>query len=659
MFKSLRTKLIAVMVLLLLVFLSTVGILSYRTARQILEEQIQETAQSSADYNAQILDRFINGIDRELYALTVTPAIQSMDWQVQQPILRDVLDVHANWEDLFIVDTNGFGHNTDDKLVDLSNRNYINQALQSGELVVADPVISAFSNQLVVPIVQPIIPPGQRQAVGLIGMTMRLEYLQDMVQGMTVDGVNGHGVIINNQMITIAHVEDKYLGNTRALQDGNAAFRTIMSRMAQGEKALEVYEFNGLPKIMAFAPVERAGWSVALTADLKDVLAPVNVLRNTTIWVALIAIIIASLIAYFVADFTVKPVLQVQNVAEALANGDLSQTVEVRVQDEIGRMAQAINQAITNLRALIGQVAEISENVASSAEELSAASEEVGQATQQVADAVNQMARAADQQAKDSQDMSESVDNLSSTISQVAASSQTMTKDADNVVGVANDGGQLVEQTVEQMAVIKDVSALIGEAINRLGHMSKEIGQIVDVIAGIADQTNLLALNAAIEAARAGEQGRGFAVVAEEVRKLAEQSREAALQIAELITNTQAEMEKAVEAQDKNSAEVENGIVAINKTGGAFTAITEAVQMIVNQIQEVSAATQQLAAGSNEIIKEVESVAAIAEEAAAGTEEISASAEEQNASVEEIAASAQSLAEMAEQLQVAVTRFKL
>lgn len=178
---------------------------------------------------------------------------------------------------------------------------------------------------------------------------------------------------------------------------------------------------------------------------------------------------------------------------------------------------------------------------------------------------------------------------------------------------------------------IREVSVQTGEAVTHLGEQSKEIGQIVDVIKGIADQTNLLALNAAIEAARAGEQGRGFAVVAEEVRKLAEQSSISAAQIATLIGNIQRETERAVEVMEKGKLEVAAGLEAVNLAGNSFRTIVVEVNTVVEQIKQVTVATQQMAIGSSQVVKSVESIGVISEQTAASTQEVSAASEEQAA----------------------------
>lgn len=171
-----------------------------------------------------------------------------------------------------------------------------------------------------------------------------------------------------------------------------------------------------------------------------------------------------------------------------------------------------------------------------------------------------------------------------------------------------------IESTVDHSA----------QVVANSGEKSQEIGQIVDTISAIADQTNLLALNPAIEAARAGEQGRGFAVVAEEVRHLAEQSQEAAKQIAELIRGIQTDTTKAVETMGKGTQEVKTGSQIVDEAGRSFKSIVELIGQVSQQVQAISTAT-----------------------------------EEQAASMEEIAASSETLARMAEKLQAEVSKFKI
>ncbi|HEY3424617.1 MAG TPA: methyl-accepting chemotaxis protein, partial [Negativicutes bacterium] len=197
------------------------------------------------------------------------------------------------------------------------------------------------------------------------------------------------------------------------------------------------------------------------------------------------------------------------------------------------------------------------------------------------------------------------------------------------------------------------------ELVSKLGKSSQEIGQIVDTISGIAGQTNLLALNAAIEAASAGTYGRGFAVVAEEVRKLAEQSQDAAKQIANLVTEIQADTSNAMLAMNEGTKEVMIGTEVVTTAGQAFKQITSLVEEVSSQVKEISAAIGQMATGSQKIVVAMNDIETVNKEAVSQTQSVSAATEEQSASMEEIAANSQSLAKTAEELQTAIQKFKV
>jgi methyl-accepting chemotaxis protein len=195
------------------------------------------------------------------------------------------------------------------------------------------------------------------------------------------------------------------------------------------------------------------------------------------------------------------------------------------------------------------------------------------------------------------------------------------------------------------MQSVRDSSGAVEAAMTSLAQRSEQIGGIVETITGIAGQTNLLALNAAIEAARAGEQGRGFAVVAEEVRKLAEESQQAAASISELITEIQSETQNAVAVVADGARRSEDGVQVVEQARDAFARIGASVDDVTSRIGQISDAMNE--------------VAAVAEQSSASTEQVSASTEETSASTQEIAASAQELARTAEELETLVGRFKV
>lgn len=351
---------------------------------------------------------------------------------------------------------------------------------------------------------------------------------------------------------------------------------------------------------------------------------------------------------------------RLHNVVAALkqvAQGDLSQNITVTAKDEIGELGHALNGTVEHLRTLVQHLAETAQNVTSSSEELTASTEQSAQAAEQITNSIAEVSQGAEKAAAEIDSASASVQQMSAGIQQIAANANSVAAVAENTVQSAKKGGEAIDSAVAQMSNIDTTVEKTAAMVSKLGERSKEIGQIVDTIAGIAGQTNLLALNAAIEAARAGEQGRGFAVVAEEVRKLAEQSQEAAKEIAELIQSIQSETDNAVEAMNQGTHEVQLGSGVVANAGQSFKDIVGLINKVSADVQEISAAIEQMASGSQQMVDSIGKIDKASKHISGQTQSVSSATEEQSASMQEVAAAAQSLAKMAEDLQQAATVF--
>lgn len=381
--------------------------------------------------------------------------------------------------------------------------------------------------------------------------------------------------------------------------------------------------------------------------------------RAVAIFAALFAAALGILIGIIAARSIARPINGLAEVARKVAAGDLSEQVQLDRQDEIGLLASAFNTMVLELKVLIKQVSVNAEQVAAASEELTANSEQSAQAAQQITASITNMAEEANAQMEAANESSAVVEQISASIQQIAANANQVAGQSALAADQAKNGDKEVAQAVKQMNHIENTVNTSAQFVAKLGERSKEIGQIVDTISGIAGQTNLLALNAAIEAARAGEQGRGFAVVAEEVRKLAEQSQEAAKKIAGLIGEIQGDTDKAVDAMHEGTEEVRRGAEVVNTAGLAFKDIMAVVDQLSAQVKEISAAIQQMATGSQQIVHSVKKIDELSKKSAGEAQSVSAATEEQLASMEEVATSSQALAQMAQELQSAITKFRV
>ncbi|WP_440117030.1 methyl-accepting chemotaxis protein [Paenibacillus sp. QZ-Y1] len=376
--------------------------------------------------------------------------------------------------------------------------------------------------------------------------------------------------------------------------------------------------------------------------------------------VTIVAFLIALFIAFFIASIISKPIMKMNKAAMLIANGDLTgETIVLKNKDELGTLAASFNTMTGNLREMIQSVSFTSEQVAASSEELLASAEQNTKASEQISETIEELAVGTSDQVDMVKRSSQAMSEMALGSEQIAELAQSVSVSAVDAANESAEGNTIIKQAVEQMGAVRNSIISLTELVTGLGERSAEIGTITEVINNIARQTNLLALNAAIEAARAGEHGRGFAVVAGEVRKLAEESSTSAQQITDLVQLIQKDTEHAVQAVKVNSSETEAGIEIVTAAGQAFEQISNVVNKVAGEIQEVSAGSEEMSASTNEVVGYVDQISNIAGEAAGGVHNVSAATQQQLASMEEIASSAGSLSKMAEELQEQINKFRL
>ncbi len=378
-----------------------------------------------------------------------------------------------------------------------------------------------------------------------------------------------------------------------------------------------------------------------------------------------VIIIIGLLIAYFIlGNFLINRLVLTQiqpfiAISKRISENDLSNPPTTDVNTEFKILAQSFEKMLSNLRGILQENLDASEQLALAANEMSGMVQEVSVATEQITNTMDQMSNA-------TQEQFESIDvsvlatrQMAETAQGVAAEAQKASAYSSEASARAKKGEESIGQVHAMILQLQETVDNSAEVVRRLGRRSEEIGKIVDVMRGISRQTNLLALNAAIEAARAGEHGRGFSVVADEVRALAEQSTNSAIQIVAVINEIQTETKAAVEAMEVGTRMVDDVTTLAISAKEAFSAITQSVNQTVGTIHEIAAASEEQAASSEEMTTTMQSVAEISQQNVNGAKQIAAATEEQKSNMNRLADSSSNLVDMAERLTALVGRFKV
>lgn len=435
------------------------------------------------------------------------------------------------------------------------------------------------------------------------------------------------------------------------------------SALATGAGMTEAYEDSlGTWVSLIYPIVDGQNGTIAILGvdfDYGTVQAELNrkVWLNVATGVVLGALFIV--IVSWTVRTTLRPVRELTRLSQQAAAGDLTVSIPVRRQDEIGQLASHFNTMIASIRELIRQIRELGLQVGQASGTLRTSADQTAESAQYAASSIEAVAAGAERQMQSVEESSRAMTEMAGGIERIAESAGEVAEASALAFEQADKGNRDIQSNVTRMEAIRHSVERSSTAMSDLNGLTREIGQITEAISEIAEQTNLLALNAAIEAARAGEHGRGFAVVSGQIRKLAEQSKQSSEQIGGLVRSVQEQTERAVREMLAGSEEVRGLSVIVEGVGASFREIVRSVESVNRQILEISASSEQMSASTEEVTASIVELSHISQQSASASQSVAASAEEQLASMEEIKASASSLNEMASKLNAMVERFKL
>ncbi|MFZ5968769.1 MAG: methyl-accepting chemotaxis protein [Bacillota bacterium] len=700
---SLKTKLMAYFMLLIILPIAVLGYFSYGNAERALKSEAEAKLQVLLDATAEQINmkmeriaelgeiisqlQEVKGFGEELTSGQINGnTIDTLNRELQR-MKESIAEISEN---ILIIDKTGkimFDASGGGSVgISVADREYFQQSM-TGKSFWSDVLVSKATGNPVVVFSVPLKISNDTIG-GVVAIAVKFDSISEIVAKVKV-GEGGYGYLVDDTGLVLYHPVKEKILNENLLETADGALKEQVSKMTQGQTDKGIYEYQGVEKLNIFKPV--ANWSLAVNVPVKEYMAPAYKIRNITLSIGFGAVIIGLLIAYFASLQITNPVKQMMELMAKAESGDLTVTAEIRTKDEIGALANSFNSMVSGQRDAMKKVLDASSEVGSASQQTSSIAQEMASSAEnqtasveeltsgmndmaksigevassitdiagnieQVSRAIRELGASADEVAKSAEstaatvvDVTASLQQMNATVEVVANHSNHASDEAEKTVKVAQDGKRAVDNTILEMDNINKVMANLTEVIKGLGKATLQIGDIVEVIDDIAEQTNLLSLNASIEAARAGEHGKGFAVVAGAIGNLAEKSSSATKDIANLIKQIQEQVQNAVQTTNDGAKQVENGVNLVKNTGVALDEIFNSIGNTTHMIKEIATSTKEQSKASKSIMEAIEKVNHLSMNVSAAVEEQVAAIEETITAIEMVNELSQSVASAAEE----------
>lgn len=624
--KNIFNQLVIPMIAIVAAMAVLLTVVSAGIVSNLYEEEIYSSIEDKNKLVAGEIGSFLDGVYSLSEEMAMNPSILSMDTAVQTPILEACVSRNDYIELLYIQDSTGMQTGrSSGQLADRSTRWWFIQTMEEKQSFISK---SYYSVNTGMPCASIFFPMYKGNDIsGVFAVDIKLNYLQSLIDEFSDMKTGKYSFIIDGEGVVVAHPDNSkieelynYVNNTKTVSSKNEAgqvltdengnilteeqmlevtpeFQAMIQKVMAGESGTVKLKYEGDLYYASYSSVGLKGasdsWSVITLYKVSTAMAKINRVAGTSIFIALLALVVAVLVISKVAKTLTTPILELTNLVSAVEAGDFEQRADVSGDNEISSLAVGFNTMIDQVSSTLSDMGQLSSQVVQSSDQL----EEIEAKSDNINHALEAIKYGTQKQQSEVSEVVECAERLDAMFANLQEQSGALLSNVDKTIESERAGEECIVELGKQNSVTTEMVTESYNKITALEAQSIQISGIVKTITEIASQTSLLALNASIEAARAGEQGRGFAVVAESIGNLAQDSGNAAANITDIINELCNEIKSAVANMETINTVIAGQADAVGKVQTTF----EDFKLLANNAKDVMAVIEQLVKEMNEI----------------------------------------------------------
>lgn len=660
---SIRWRILAIVLIIIVLGLGTLGTVSSLLISSKTEDSVIAQSEVVVDGLSDNITTFLSVYEKSIKKLALSPDVHNFHSssstyndaadQLYRSDLADYLSVYDAASGIYFTDgeyTIIEPHFDGINDLEMKTRPWYTNAMQNpDQFVWSSPYLDSVTGEYA--ITGSMAVKDGNGIVGVMGVDILLAQLTDMLSATNL-GYDGYPLVLDNSGNAIVHPSK--MGEDLSTEEFVQAMQADNDTKNHLESAID-----GKDAVIVYQKVPELNWTVAAVYYADNLNGLAKNIQQVILYISIAIIVVTFIVLFLFITEVLKPINKLGNLMKEVSQGDLSVNIEVKSQDEIGKLNTHFNSMIENMKNIITVVQESSNNVEHRSHHLSALAEETSASSVEVSKAVNDIAIGATTSSENADTVTETTGQLGEKINEMLVQTRSLhdiTEEADQLNILGHDK---MKNLLGSFDHSNHELTIMAQAVKGLETKVDAIDTVISSISEISAQTNLLALNASIEAARAGEHGKGFAVVAEEVRKLAEQSAKATVQVKTTIIELQSESQQVANQMVEMQKTFQNQGVVVEDTSSLFKNLSALIENMEGTFKNVISQIEGIVIYKDQVVQTIEEMSLTAQSTAAACEEVSASSDEQLTAIQSVAEASEQLNNLSTELATVISKFKI